>query len=306
MNAALSRTLLRRHDARLHSRVWVLIVCVMTPLSSSLADSAKPVTHHVKASNDVQFELQGRLIEAIPGDIIQLEAGTYRLTQQLDIVTDNITIKGRGSDQTILSFQGQTSGGQGIEATGNNFVLEGLAIEDTAGNAVKVNGARNVTLRDVRVEWTGPAAATNGAYGLYPVQCENVLIEHCAAIGASDAGLYVGQCRNVVVRSSRAERNVAGIEIENTINADVHDNVATNNAGGLLVFDLPGLQQKSGHDIRVFRNRVVANNYKNFAAPGNIVAGVPSGTGLMVTWQRIAWKSLTTTSTTIRPAAFRS
>ena len=52
---------------------------------------------------------------------------------------------GRGPDKTILTFKGQTAGGQGIEATGNNFTLEGLAVEDTAGNAVKVLGARNVT-----------------------------------------------------------------------------------------------------------------------------------------------------------------
>ena len=30
---------------------------------------------------------------------------------------------------------------------------------------------------------------------LYPVQCQNVLIENCSAMGASDAGLYVGQCK---------------------------------------------------------------------------------------------------------------
>ena len=109
-----------------------------------------------------------------------------------------------------------------------------------------------------------------------------MLIENCTAIGASDAGLYVGQCRNVVVRSSRAKRNVAGIEIENTIDADVYDNIATNNTGGILVFDLPGLPQKAGRNVRVYQNEVVANNHKNFAAPGNVVAGVPPGTGLMV------------------------
>ena len=32
--------------------------------------------------------------------------------------------------------------------------------------------------------------------------------------------------RNIIVRNSRAEYNVAGIEIENSIGADVYDNVA--------------------------------------------------------------------------------
>lgn len=241
-----------------------------------------PRTYVIRPGADVQFELQSRLIEAVPGDVIQLEAGRYPLLRQLDVAADNISIRGRGPEQTILTFKGQAAGSQGIEATGNNFTLADLAVEDTAGNAVKVVGAKNVTIRGVRVEWTGPPSATNGAYGIYPVQCENVLLEKCAAIGASDAGLYVGQSRNVVVRGCRAERNVAGIEIENTVNADVVDNIATNNAGGILVFDLPGLQLKAGRNVRVFQNQVTSNNHANFADPGAIVAAVPPGTGVMV------------------------
>jgi parallel beta-helix repeat protein len=100
--------------------------------------------------------------------------------------------------------------------------------------------------------------------------------------GASDAGIYVGQSQNIIVRGSRAEMNVAGIEIENSYDADVVGNTATNNAGGILVFDLPDLPQQGGRNVKLTNNQVIANNHVNFAAPGNIVAGVPSGTGIMV------------------------
>ena len=108
------------------------------------------------------------------------------------------------------------------------------------------------------------------------------MIDGCIAIGASDAGIYVGQSKNIIVRNSRAEFNVAGIEIENSYYADVFNNVATNNTGGILVFDLPGLPQQGGHHIRVFNNRSVGNNTDNFAPEGNIVGEVPRGTGIII------------------------
>jgi parallel beta-helix repeat protein len=109
-----------------------------------------------------------------------------------------------------------------------------------------------------------------------------VIIDHCEAVGASDAGIYVGQSHNIIVRHSKAYYNVAGIEIENSTLADVHDCEATNNTGGILVFDLPDLPKKKGGNVRVFNNYIHDNNYKNFAPPGNTVATVPPGTGLMI------------------------
>src|SRR3546814_19297166 len=76
--------------------------------------------------------------------------------------------------------------------------------------------------------------------------------------------------------------NVAGIEIENCYDADVHDNVATKNTGGILVFDLPSLPQQGGHNVRIFDNVVNDNSTPDFAPTGNIVANVPNGTGVLV------------------------
>jgi len=242
----------------------------------------KPGIHVVHPGPDAEHEIQGLLIGAVPGDVIQLEAGTFEFQQEIINAQDNVTIRGRGHDKTILSFKKQNAGSKGVEATGDAFVMEDLAVEDTIGNAIKVLGANGVTFRGVRTEWTGGPKETNGAYGLYPVQCKNVLVEGCIAIGASDAGIYVGQSEDVVVRNSRAEYNVAGIEIENCINADVYDCVATNNTGGILVFDLPGLALANGQNVRIYNNKMYENNHPNFAPPGNIVGNVPPGSGLTV------------------------
>ena len=58
--------------------------------------------------------------------------------------------------------------------------------------------------------------------------------------------------------------------------------VATDNAGGILIFTMPDLPKKDGRHCRVYKNTVQANNHENFAPKGNIVATVPPGTGVMI------------------------
>lgn len=233
------------------------------------------------ADSDYQNVLLEQLIDAQPGDVIEIPAGIYNFDSSLMLTVDGVTIRGAGMDETILNFQGQLAGAEGLLVTANDFTLENLAIEDTSGDALKVNGGENIIIRGVRVEWTNGYSTENGAYGIYPVQTENVLIEDTVAIGASDAGIYVGQSRNVVVRNNRAEWNVAGIEIENCVGADVYGNTATNNTGGILVFNMPNLPQP-GYQTRVYDNDIFENNTENFGHAGTPVASVPAGSGIVI------------------------
>jgi parallel beta-helix repeat protein len=232
---------------------------------------------------DASFEakLQEQLLDAKPGSVIDIPAGHYHLLRGLSLRTDGVTIKGAGMDKTVLSFKGQVVGPEGLLVNANDFTIENLAIEDTKGDALKINQGKNITIHGVRIEWTDGPKTTNGAYGLYPVKTQNVLVEDSVVIGASDAGIYVGQSNNIVVRRNRAEHNVAGIEIENSVDADVYDNTATNNTGGILIFNMPNLSQ-AGHASRVFKNKVINNNTGNFAAKGAAVASVPAGSGVVV------------------------
>lgn len=235
------------------------------------------------AAGDAAFadQFREKLLDAKAGDVIEVPPGKFGFDRSLSLRADGVTIRGAGPDKSVLSFKGQKAGAEGLLVNASNFTIENLAIEDSKGDGLKVNEGENITIRNVRVEWTGGPKTGNGAYGLYPVKTRNVLIENSVAIAAADAGIYVGQSRDVIVRNSRAEYNVAGIEIENTINADVHDNVATHNTGGILVFNMPALSQQGGN-IRVFRNKVVANDTENFGAKGTPVASVPAGSGVVV------------------------
>ena len=236
----------------------------------------------ISPSDDSYSAIQEALILAEPGDIIRLTSGTYELEDSLSIDVESIRLEGEGIDQTVLSFKNQQSGAQGLSVTSNNVILQDFAIEDAKGDAIKVKGVDGISFIRVRTEWTGGVSTDNGAYGLYPVESKNVLIDSCVAIGASDAGIYVGQSQNIIVKNSRAEFNVAGIEIENSYYADVFDNHAENNTGGILVFDLPDIPQQGGHHVRVFRNKSINNNTDNFAPEGNIVGEVPRGTGIII------------------------
>ena len=236
----------------------------------------------VNPSVDSYSAIQEALILAEPGDIVRLTSGLYELEDSLSIDVENIKFEGEGMDKTILSFKNQQSGAQGLSVTSDNVTLQDFAIEDAKGDAIKVKGVDGISFIRVRTEWTGGVSPDNGAYGLYPVESKNVLIDSCVAIGASDAGIYVGQSENIIVKNSRAEFNVAGIEIENSYYADVFDNHAENNTGGILVFDLPDIPQQGGHHVRVFRNKSINNNTDNFAPEGNIVGEVPRGTGIII------------------------
>jgi len=232
---------------------------------------------------DMETELQEKLIMAEDGAVIDLPEGHFSFKGTLSLDgKKNITLKGAGIDKTIFSFKGQTDGAEGLKVNDcEGLIIDGLTLQDAKGDIIKAQKVNKLTIRNVKAEWTGEPQETNGSYAFYPVDCDTVLLDNCIAIGASDAGIYVGQSRDIIVKNCEAYHNVAGIEIENCIRADVFDNLAHENTGGILVFDMPGLTQ-SGSGVRVFNNRSHDNNFRNFAPEGNIVGEVPPGTGVMV------------------------
>ena len=236
----------------------------------------------IEPGENAHERLQEAMILMEEGDILLIKSGYYSFEDGLSLDIDGVKLVGEGMDKTILDFKNQQSGAQGLLVTSNKVTLKDFAILDAKGDALKVIGAEGINMINLRTEWTGGPKSTNGAYGFYPVESEDVLIDGCVAIGASDAGIYVGQSKNIIVRNSIAQYNVAGIEIENSYYADVYNNLASHNTGGILIFDLPDLPQQGGHHIRVFDNQSIDNDTDNFAPEGNIVGEVPRGTGIII------------------------
>ena len=245
--------------------------------------SKMPENNVVRDFQDIEKQLIGDLIMVEDSGVIELEEGHFLFSKSLILEgKNNVTIKGKGIDKTVISFNGQKDGAEGFRvANCTNILMQDFTIEDAAGDNIKVTDTDGITIRRIKSGWTGTVSKDNGAYGLYPVLSKRVVVDECEVLGASDAGIYVGQSENVVISNNTVYWNVAGIESENSENVEIYGNKAYENTGGILVFDLPGLT-RYGKNITVFDNEVTENNLDNFAPPGNIVGMVPPGTGLLI------------------------
>ena len=256
------------------------IIAAVSALALTAPLHAKTIA--VAAGDGAQSRLQEALIAAQPGDVVELGAGRFVLTDGLSLDANGVTLRGAGMDASVLDFSGQKGAGEGLLVTSDEVTLRDFAVENTRGDGIKSKGADNIVYYRVRVAWTGGPKETNGAYGLYPVGSTGVLVDGCKVSGASDAGIYVGQSKAITVRYNMVEQSVAGIEIENSRDALVTGNLVTRNTGGILIFDLPNLPVMGGGNTLIVDNLVVANDTPNFAPKGNIVASVRRGTGVMV------------------------
>ncbi|HEY8513322.1 MAG TPA: parallel beta-helix domain-containing protein [Cyclobacteriaceae bacterium] len=261
--------------------ILLATILAVTSCDDDECNCPNPPTCEVTPSM-TQSEIQEILINNTC-NTVRFSAGVFNLSSTLSVDgRTNFKIVGAGKGQTVLSFAEQSGGSDGLFVTNaKNFTIENLTVLDTKGDAVKVKDSDGVTFRNVETIWSAERSPSNGGYGIYPVLCSNVLIEGCYARGASDAGIYVGQSTNAIIRDSKAEGNVMGIQVENTINADVYNNEVRDNAGGILAFDLQGLTQYGSH-TRIFGNLVIDNNGDNFAVEGGFAALAPAGTGILL------------------------
>jgi parallel beta-helix repeat protein len=235
------------------------LVCLATPLLLAACDGGSSPCDGVTgacvaiAASATESEISSAFVQAAPNGTIAFPVATYTFKNSLNLANvKGVTIKGAGIGKTILDFSTVVGSGEGIVASGTDSLLfVDFTARDTKGNGIKVVGSNGVTWRRVQTLWTNPDGHTHGAYGLYPVQSHNIVIENCEVAGAADAGIYVGQSDHIVVRNNDVHHNVAGIEIENSSYANVHDNDAHDNVFTIHVFNPPNLHHAEGRFHRI-------------------------------------------------------
>lgn len=217
--------------------------------------------------------IQEAVKAAQPGTTIQIMPGEYYETVYID--KDNIRLIGVIQEGKRATLNGKKKLNDAVLYSGNNIVVENLLIKDYKGNGIMSQAGNNFEIRNNIIVDTG-------IYGIFPQLGKNGVIEHNIVSGIEDAAIYVGMSDNIHVAHNQVFDSVAGIEIENSRHAIVENNYVYNNTGGILAFITPGLPIKTTFDVIIRNNFVVDNNHPNFAAPGSTVAGIPSGTGMLI------------------------
>ena len=159
----------------------------------------------------------------------------------------------------------------------------GFTIQNTnGGNGITARNITGLRFDGVGTVWP-ETSSDNGAYGIYPVESDDVIVENCYTQGAVDAGIYSGQNQRVIMRNNVMTLNVFGMEAENNIDVEIYDNEYTRNTVGLLVYDNAGVSRiKSGSNCKVYNNTFTNNNETNFAELGSsLAADVPPGFGIL-------------------------
>jgi parallel beta-helix repeat protein len=215
---------------------------------------------------------------ASPGDKLLIASGEYE--EQVTVDVDGLALVGCGgaTDErpNIERPGGPGPFGNGVFGTGlNGATFQSLKLSNWDDNGIFVSLSVDLVFRDIIGEGN-----LNSEYAVFPVTSDGILIEACDVYEVTDAGIYVGQSTNYTIRYSRVEDNVAGLEVENSAFANVHNVYATNNTGGLLAFKLPGPPVQLGSDHRMHHNVSENNNTANFGSGS--VGVVPDGTGFLV------------------------
>jgi len=244
----------------------------------------------------VTSTIQSAVDAADPGDTIFVPPGVYH--ENVRVTESDITITGSHAAVINAGFgvgirvgSGRRSVVDGVSLcpplTVNNFTLKGLTIKNARFAGIFLIGVNRFRL-------TATTYLDNPVYGPFPVCSQNGLIDSNSVEGGNvvgpdvsiDAGIYVGDSDTVTVKKNFVTNYAIGIEIENTSNSIVRDNVLTGNTTGILAVVLPGLDRPFTDNVFIERNQVIRNNLPNpvpfdSSPEGDPVGLLPTGTGIL-------------------------
>ena len=229
----------------------------LTNLANATGTSrAGNVTTHECSVNVVAIttnvDISSAIENANPGDVIEIENGTYHenivLDKQLTLRgVGNSIIEGDGVESTILVMadgcaienlvvRGSGNPHAGIEICSNNNNIVGNIITQNAGYGVCVSDASNNTISSNTIK-------ENGFSGVQLEEAGQNTISGNTVTSNSKSGISLFQSENNLVTDNDADNNnEAGIRLENSNQNSIEDNSANDNMRG---FSLSGSKQNA-------------------------------------------------------------
>lgn len=258
-----------------------------------LAGVASPAAAGAGHTIVVTTTIQAAVDAAQPGDTVLVPPGTYR--ESVLVTKSHLTIA--GSRAAILDAAGFRTGirvGSGSISRGGpvptcpplavtGFTLRGLTVKHASFSGVFLVGVDGYHL-------TGTGYVDNPVYGPFPVCSRNGLIDFNQVVGggsaagpSTDTGIYAGDDDGVTIRNNSVTNYVVGAIAENTINANIQDNLLSGNTAGVYVVALPDHPRPFTDHVLIEGNQVIKNNLPNPvpADSGEDIGLVPTGVGIV-------------------------
>ncbi|HEY1491080.1 MAG TPA: hypothetical protein VGF35_00500, partial [Steroidobacteraceae bacterium] len=99
-----------------------LAVVSLCLIAAACSQQAPPQPQGLSADDAAfQKQLQEKFLDAKEGTVIEIPAGNHPLDRVLTLRANGVTIKGAGTDSSILSFKHQISGPEGILVYASDF-----------------------------------------------------------------------------------------------------------------------------------------------------------------------------------------